>query len=153
MPKISSSRTVAFSVARIYAAVLDVESYPRVLSFVRNIKVLERTETGMIARVCVGLPMVNFSYDCRVVGVEGESVTIALISGPFKKLDASWRFEAVGEAECLIHYALDSEFKNLLMEKTAGAFFATQLTQSMLAFEAELRKKSGAATVSHSTTE
>ena len=64
-----------------------------------------------------------------------------MISGPFKKLNALWQFKALSEERTEITYFLDSQFKNPLMEMTAGAIFASQLNQSISAFESYLRKE------------
>lgn len=140
MPTVSDQRTVAFPVDRIYRAVVDIESYPEKLAFIRAVEVLERQAERIRARVMVGLPGLNFSYECRIDCVENRSVEVSLISGPFKKLRAVWRFEAVGPNETRILYSLDSQFRNKLMELTAGAIFASQIRQSIAAFEAHLER-------------
>ena len=140
MPKVSNSKTVNFAASRIYGAVVDVESYPRILHFIHQIKVLEKTDKVTKARVLVGLPMFTFSYDCIIHHKEPDYVRVELISGPFKRLKAHWQFEAINETQCKVHYSLDSEFSNPFMEMTAGAIFASQINHSIKAFEDVLRR-------------
>ncbi|MDG1286909.1 MAG: type II toxin-antitoxin system RatA family toxin [Rickettsiales bacterium] len=139
MPKVSNKRTVNSPIADIFHAVLDVESYPKVLAFVREVKVLARTEGELTARVFVGLPALNFSYDCQITHATPELIEIVMIKGPFKRLNASWKFASLSEKQTEITYSLDSQFSNPLMEMTAGAIFASQLNQSIRAFEDYLR--------------
>ncbi len=140
MPQIFDTKIVPFAADNMYRAVADIESYPRILNFIRGIDILERSGDAVKARVFVGLPVLNFSYDCLVEFTEPESIVISLISGPFRKLQASWRFEPLGPERCKVHYALDSRFSNPLMERTAGAIFATQLNHSIKAFENVLKR-------------
>ncbi len=140
MPKVSNARIVDFSAHRLYAAVVDVASYPRILPFIRAVRILEQTEGVTKAEVSVGLPMLSFSYVCLIHHNEPEEVKVELVSGPFKKLHAHWRFEPISDSQCRVHYALDSEFSNALMEMTAGAIFASQIHHSISAFEDALRR-------------
>jgi ribosome-associated toxin RatA of RatAB toxin-antitoxin module len=140
MPEIASERIVPFAVEKIFQAVMDIESYPRTLSFVRKMTILEKDESFIIARVSVGLPMLNFCYDCRIEPEQNRSVKVTLISGPFRRMNALWTFEALGPEQTKVVYALDTEFKNPLMEMTAGALFASQIHQSIRAFEERLKR-------------
>ncbi len=119
---------------------MDVESYSQVLSFVRKVAVLEKAERYIIARVSVGLPLLNFSYDCRIEYEKDRLVRVKLISGPFKHMNALWTFEANAHHETKVVYSLDTEFKNPLMERTAGALFASQIHYSIQAFEERLSR-------------
>lgn len=140
MPRLSNTRIIAFSAEKIHRAVMDIESYPRILSFVQSVKILHQEAGLMNVRVFVGLPMLNFSYDCRIESKEPDYVKVEMISGPFKKLTALWKFESVDGTHCKVEYMLDSEFKNPLMELTAGAIFASQINQSITAFEEVLKR-------------
>lgn len=119
---------------------MDIESYPQVLHFIRRMEVLERGMGYIIARVSVGLPGLTFSYDCRIEYEDNRSIRVKLISGPFKRMDALWEFEAVAPDATKVTYSLDAQFHNLLLEKTAGAIFASQLHHSIRAFEERLKR-------------
>lgn len=135
MPKISNHRIVPFSADRIYQTVMNIESYPQMLSFVRNIGILEKGIDYIIARVDIGLPVLKFSYTCRIEFIKNKSIQVQLISGPFQRMNADWSFEALGPEQTKVSYALDAQFNNLLMEKTAGVLFASQIHYSIRAFE------------------
>jgi coenzyme Q-binding protein COQ10 len=131
---------VGFPVGAIFRAVMDIESYPEVLSFVRSVRILEKGEGHILARVHVGLPLLNFSYDCRIEFEENSAVQVRLISGPFKRMEALWTFEALDAGRTNVVYSLDAEFKNPIMERTAGAIFASQINHSISAFEERLKR-------------
>jgi len=140
MPELSSSRVVHYPPEKIFCAVMDIGSYPQVLSYVRGVEVLRQEGNVTDARVQVGLRLLNFSYDCRITSTPFERIDIKLLSGPFKKLDASWQFKAQGENATLVTYSLDARFSNPMMEMTAGALFASQIHHSIIAFEERLKR-------------
>lgn len=140
MPKVANKRTVSYPIEAIFHAVLDIEFYPKALAFVRDVKVFSHVDNEIVARVFVGLPALTFSYDCRITYKTPTEIKVTMISGPFKKLDALWQFTSLSDTQTEITYALDSQFKNPLMEMTAGVIFANQLNLSIKAFEDYLRK-------------
>ncbi len=136
MPQVKNSKIVSFPIETIYKTVIDIEGYPKILSFIQDLKILEKSENELKARVSVGLPFFQFSYDCKVTFLENEFVKIDMISGPFKKLHAEWVFERTTDInKTKINYYLDSEFKNPLIEAASGVIFASQLNHSIKAFE------------------
>jgi ribosome-associated toxin RatA of RatAB toxin-antitoxin module len=140
MPYVKKSRTVPFVLSDIYDVVFDIESYPKLLSFIRKVKILERKSSFITARVSVGLPVLTFSYDCLIEFKKNDYIKITLVSGPFKKLNALWKFEKINEKETKIDYFLDSEFQNPIVEMTAGAIFTSQLNHALDVFTSHLRK-------------
>lgn len=135
MPEVSSSRIVDYSAEKIFHAVMDIGSYPQTLSYIRSVKVLRIKDNITDACVQVGLPLLNFSYDCRITSMPFTRIDVKLLSGPFRKLDASWQFKALSETQTQVTYALDALFANPIMEMTAGALFASQIHHSISAFE------------------
>lgn len=140
MPKSAHNQILPFPVEKIYQAVLEVETYPRILPFIRAVRILEKTAESLRAQVLVGLPGLAFSYECLILFKENQSIKVQLVSGPFKRLEALWEFEAVDADHTRVAYVLNSEFKNPLMEATAGAIFARQFSHSLAAFEAHLNR-------------
>jgi ribosome-associated toxin RatA of RatAB toxin-antitoxin module len=50
-------------------------------------------------------------------------IEMNLIDGPFRQLDGSWRFKALGEEACKIEFRLRYEFTSKLLEKIVGPVF------------------------------
>ena len=140
MPKASHTRVVPFAAEKVFQAVLDIKAYPRILPFIRSVQIIARSEASLVARVSVGLPLLRFSYDCRIDYTASESIHVTLLSGPFKKLSARWQFTPESADSCRVAYELDSEFSNPIMEKTAGMIFASQIHDSLTRFEASLKR-------------
>lgn len=90
MPKISNQRIVPFPAEKIFQAVMDIESYPQILHFIRKMEILEKGRDYIIARVSVGLPALTLSYDCRIEYNENKQVKVRLACGLFQLMDALW---------------------------------------------------------------
>ena len=50
-------------------------------------------------------------------------IDIALLDGPFKHLNGSWRFIPLSDEACKIEFRLQYEFSNKLLEKLVGPVF------------------------------
>ncbi len=46
-----------------------------------------------------------------------------LVSGPFRTLDGTWRFQPLAEQACKIEFRLHYEFSSRLLEKLVGPVF------------------------------
>jgi ribosome-associated toxin RatA of RatAB toxin-antitoxin module len=50
-------------------------------------------------------------------------IEMNLVDGPFRQLDGSWRFKALGENACKIEFRLHYEFSGRLLEMLVGPVF------------------------------
>ena len=48
---------------------------------------------------------------------------IALVDGPFKRLEGAWRFQPLAENACKVALVLEYGFANALLESTVGPVF------------------------------
>jgi ribosome-associated toxin RatA of RatAB toxin-antitoxin module len=58
-------------------------------------------------------------------------MNIRLKSGPFRKLEGSWRFKILAETACKIEFVMHYEFSSALLEKVLGPVFG-MLTNSLV---------------------
>jgi coenzyme Q-binding protein COQ10 len=64
------------------------------------------------------------------------------IEGPFKHLHSRWEFRDVdGGSE--VHFEVDFEFRNLILQKAAGLFFFEAMQRIVRAFEARAHQLYG----------
>jgi ribosome-associated toxin RatA of RatAB toxin-antitoxin module len=56
----------------------------------------------------------NFTFVTRNTGVLNESVSVALIEGPFDALEGEWHFKALGNAGCRVDFRLSFAASGLL---------------------------------------
>lgn len=140
MPQVTGQKVLPYPAKKIFNVVIDIETYPSVLNFIRSISILEKKKSFIKALVKVGFAPLDFSYDCDITYEEYSKIDIKSINGPFEYLEASWRFKEITNHETQVDYSLNSKFKSRFMEMTGGLIFAQQLHQSIDAFEATLRK-------------
>ena len=52
-------------------------------------------------------------------------IDMRLTHGPFRDLTGAWRFDAIGERGCRVHFKVEFEFKNRLTSAAFNAVFET----------------------------
>lgn len=123
MRKVSRSALVPYSVGKMYALVADVESYPAFLPWCNEAVVNLRD--GEIVEGTLELHRGGLSKHFRTRNVlkRNESISMDLVSGPFRTLTGGWRFEALGDDGCKVMLDLEFEFENTLTDRVLGRFF------------------------------
>ena len=53
-----------------------------------------------------------------------DRLDIALVDGPFRRLEGHWRFTQLGDAGCKVALVLEYEFASRLLERLIGPVFA-----------------------------
>ena len=107
-----------------YSVVADIERYPDFLPACESVKVLSREQDSPDAE-CSGAERIdaevvaskagaNFTFVTRNTGVLNESVSVALIQGPFDALEGEWHFKALGDAGCRVDFRLSFAASGLL---------------------------------------
>jgi ribosome-associated toxin RatA of RatAB toxin-antitoxin module len=106
-----------------YALVADVESYPAFLPWCNDAVVNLRD--GDIVEGTLELHRGGLSkhFRTRNVLTENESISMDLVSGPFRTLSGGWRFQALGENGSKVMLELEFEFENKMTEMVLGRFF------------------------------
>ena len=56
------------------------------------------------------------------------------LDGPFKKMVSDWRFEDV-EGGCNVHFHVDFEFRNMILQGIIGVVFNEAMQRVVRAFE------------------
>ncbi|MDE2371410.1 MAG: type II toxin-antitoxin system RatA family toxin [Burkholderiales bacterium] len=117
-----------YSQREMYDLVTAVEDYPAFLPWCRSARVVERHEDGVTASIALAYMGVQHSFTTRNVEVAGESVSLALVDGPFSILDGTWRFIALGSGEpggraCKIDFDLRYGFASRALESVLSPAF------------------------------
>ena len=81
-----------------------------------------------------GIPI---KFTTRNNNIYPESIEISLVKGPFKTLNAAWKFESLGENMCNVEFRISWKMANFFLEKTTGLIFG-QLSQKT--FDSFIRK-------------
>jgi ribosome-associated toxin RatA of RatAB toxin-antitoxin module len=123
MALVEKSVLVGYSAQQMYALVNDIESYPQFLPWCSATQVEHRA--AAVTRAAISVDYRGFKQTFRTENHTrpGELIEIRLVSGPFRKLDGTWRFTGLSPAACRIDFRLHYEFSTKLLELPAGPVF------------------------------
>lgn len=123
MPQISRTALVPYSAEQMYQLVNDVKSYPQFLPGCSGSRVLDESDSQMMAAVDVSKAGISKTFTTRNTLVSNQSIIMQLVDGPFRKLMGGWKFTPIGDEACRIEFQLDFEFTNKLIELAFGRVF------------------------------
>jgi ribosome-associated toxin RatA of RatAB toxin-antitoxin module len=123
MALVEKSVLVGYSAERMYQLVNDVEAYPVFLPWCSGTRVEHRD--AALTRAAISVDYRGFKQTFRTENQTrpGELIEIRLVSGPFRKLDGTWRFTSLSPAACRVDFRLHYEFSAKLLELPAAPVF------------------------------
>ena len=147
MPAHSESKQLPYSAAQMYDLVADVANYPKFLPWTAAARIRSNDDMGdhsvMLADLVISFKVFREKFGSKVtLWPEQRKIDTAYIDGPFKFLESTWRFEDV-EGGCLVHFEVDFEFKNRLVQSEAGMFFNQAMQTIVRAFETRAQELYG----------
>jgi len=155
MPTHSETRRLPYSADQMYALVADVAQYPQFIPWISAARVRSVEPEGdhdvMLADLVIGFKMFRERFLSRVtLWEEDRRIDTEYVDGPFKHMISKWKFgdPPEGQSGCEIHFSVDFEFRNRLLQGAAGLFFHEAMQRIVRAFEARaevLYGKDGAA--------
>lgn len=122
-----------------YSIVADVARYPEFLPWTAAARIRSETDKGdhteMLADLVVSFKVFREKFGSRVLLWETpKAIDTEYIDGPFHHLKSRWEFEDQDDG-CRVHFHVDFEFKNFLLQKAAGVFFFEAMQRIVKAFE------------------
>lgn len=137
----SLTRRLPYRPEQLFALVGDVERYPEFVRWVTALTTWNRKtdETGLTtfdAQARVRFAIVHERFSTRVtLNAPALAIDVALISGPFKRLENHWRFSADGEGT-IVSFDIDFAFSSRILEKILAANMDHAASRLMVCFEA-----------------
>jgi coenzyme Q-binding protein COQ10 len=147
MPSHSETRTLPYTAQQMYDLVADVARYPEFLPWTAAARIRSRKTEGdhevMLADLVVSFKVFRERFGSRVtLWPARKRIDTEYIEGPFKHLHSRWEFRDVdGGSE--VHFEVDFEFRNLILQKAAGLFFFEAMQRIVRAFEARAHQLYG----------
>jgi len=135
MHNFEETRVLPCSAQGMYDAVMDIESYPEFLPWVANARILTRNDDELTAELVAELAGIRHSFRTLDRFMSGKLIEIRLIDGPFKFLESLWSFDQLGESSCRVHFSIEFEFKNMMLDMVASPVFSTACKSMVHAFE------------------
>ena len=140
MPQFETRRPVKHSPEQMFALVADVEGYPQFLPLCEALVVRSRKErdgrTMLVADMTIGYKAIRETFTTQVLLNRADrAIDVKYIDGPFRYLDNRWRFDAMPDGGCSVHFFIDYEFKSRILGALMGSMFDRAFRMFTEAFE------------------
>ncbi|MCG9638738.1 SRPBCC family protein [Vibrio sp. Isolate34] len=131
MPKVTRSALVSFSADQMFSLVNDVARYPEFLPGCSGSRVIESSDSIMVASVDVSKAGISKTFTTSNRLADGAEILMELVDGPFKKLKGGWYFTPLDDQACKVELKLEFEFSSRMIEMAFGKIF-NELTSNMV---------------------
>jgi len=123
MNKVEKTVLVMHSAKEMFDLVDNIEAYPSFLPWCSQSDLLERTDTITRATLHINYHGVKQQFTTANQKSCPNSMTLALLDGPFKHLAGEWHFVVLRQDACKIEFRLEYEFANSMLEKIISPVF------------------------------
>jgi len=123
MATVQKSVLVPYGREQMFELVERIEDYPRFLPWCGGATILERTGDETIARLDIVYRGVRAHFTTANRVERFERIVIALRSGPFRHLDGTWRFSALGADGSKVELTLGYEFASGMLGRLIEPVF------------------------------
>jgi ribosome-associated toxin RatA of RatAB toxin-antitoxin module len=134
MHELRRSAIVAQPAERVFRLVNDIEQYPAFVPGCESAQVLERDEHQIVARLGVRRGGLSASFTTRNRLIDGHTVLMQLVEGPFKHFEGHWHVRPLGAAASEIELLLRYQFSNPLKRALMQPLFSSIAEQMVQAF-------------------
>lgn len=124
MHRIERAAVVPYTPERMYHMVADVESYPQFIPGCSRARVSPVDEHNIDASLEVSKGPFRHWFTTRNTLRPTESISLALIDGPFRALSGEWTFRERDEGGTEIALRLEFDFSSRLMGRALAPAFA-----------------------------
>ena len=121
-----------------FEVVDQIDAYSEFLPWCAESRVLQRTETEVIATLVLAKSGIRQSFTTKNQLMRPNVIGLSLVDGPFQQLEGGWVFDALGDAGCKISLEMRFEFSSKLMDQTFGRVFGVAADRMVDAFTARL---------------
>ncbi|MGB3246244.1 MAG: type II toxin-antitoxin system RatA family toxin [Sulfitobacter sp.] len=139
MPTHSETKLLPYTAQQMYDLVADVGSYPEFLPWTAAARIRSNEDRGdhrvMDADLVISFKVFRERFTSRVVlWPDTKKIDTEYLDGPFKKMISNWEFEDV-QGGCNVHFHVDFEFKNRILQGIIGVVFNEAMQRVVRAFE------------------
>lgn len=123
MALVEKTVLVPHTAEQMFKLVDEVENYPQFMPWCGGASINEMQDTTMHATLHIDYHHIRQHFSTKNRRTPPHQINIALMDGPFKHLEGSWRFIPLSDEACKIEFRLQYEFSNKLLEKLVGPVF------------------------------
>ena len=139
MPTHTETRQLPYTAQQMYDLVADVSKYPEFLPWTSAARIRRTDDRGdhilMDADLVISFKVFRERFTSRVLlwGVK-QRIDTEYLDGPFKYMKSDWHFEDT-EGGCNVHFHVDFEFRNPILQGIIGVVFNEAMQRVVRAFE------------------
>lgn len=143
------TRILPYQPEQLFELVGDVEQYPKFVPWVSGLRAWNRREvspgvSSLDAEAQVGFSFLRERFSTRVVrDSAARTITVSLLSGPFRRLHNRWRF-LDHPSGTLVEFEIDFEFKIRMLDRLLDANFDHAVNRLIACFDERARALYGA---------
>ncbi len=139
MPTHSETKPLPYTAQQMYDLVADVGKYPEFLPWTAAARIRSNEDRGdhwvMDADLVISFKVFRERFTSRVVlWPDDMKIHTEYLDGPFKHMISNWAFVDT-DTGCNVHFDVDFEFKNAILQKIIGVVFNEAMTRVVRAFE------------------
>ena len=147
MPTHSETKFLPYTTQQMYDLVADVGSYPQFLPWCAAARIRREVARGdavvMDADLVISFKVFRERFGSRVtLWPEAKKIDTEYIDGPFRYMKSNWSF-AEAEGGCEVHFFVDFEFRNAILQGIIGVVFNEAMQRIVRAFERRARELYG----------
>lgn len=135
MHSFEETRELPCAAQDMFDVVMDIDAYADFLPWVADARILSREEGELTAELVADLAGMRHSFKTLDRFITGKLVEIRLLEGPFRFLESVWTFERVSEHTCRVHFSIEFEFRNMMLDMVASPVFSSVCKSMVHAFE------------------
>jgi ribosome-associated toxin RatA of RatAB toxin-antitoxin module len=123
MYNINRSALVPYSDQKMFDLVNDVKDYKNFLPWCGGAEVIEENDDTKVASVTIAFKGIHKTFTTSNTLSRPAEIRIALVDGPFSRLEGIWTFKALDENACKLSLDLDFDFSNRVVGAVIGPVF------------------------------
>ncbi len=137
----TTSTDIPYSAAQMFDLVADVERYPEFLPWCIALRMLnsDLSDAGgkLRAEMIVSYKVFRERFKSDVaLDAAAKKIDVHYLDGPFQRLHNQWRFEDRADGGSTIHFFIEFEFRNIVLQSTARVVFEKAFARMSEAFVA-----------------
>lgn len=137
----SHTSIVDLSCEEMFHIVNDVESYPEFISFCNAGRLDQTHADGYTASIEFHIGKFSKHITTRNFVSPYSSVSMKLVSGPFKRMNGTWTFSELGKNKCQVNLEVEYEFSNRATALALGPFTKTLPKVMLESFKSEAKRR------------
>lgn len=144
MAKINKSVLLEFSDRQMFDLVDRIEDYPAFMPWCARTELKFRNDQLTVGTLFIDFKAVKSHFTTSNRKSSPNTMEIALVDGPFRRLEGSWHFSPLDEQACKVIFSLEYEFSSRLFERLIGPVFSHVTGSFVDAFVQRARQVYGA---------